>query len=164
MFPAPTSFAARWDTHLRIFTPLICSFIAGLVVFVPSPIIALWFIKGALLALVLGVWAWGPRAYQIQGNELLVRRWVGSIRIPLSGLSEARRIPPEELRGAIRTWAVGFCFGYYGRFLNGFERQTWYVTDRQSCVRLVCSAGVVVISPSAPADFVSALPVVATRS
>jgi hypothetical protein len=164
MIPASISFGARWDAELRIFTPLICCLIAGLVVFVPAPAMAFWFGKALLLAIVLGIWACAPRAYRIEGNDLVVQRWIGGTRISLSDLHQARRMPPGEVRGATRIWAVGSCFGYYGKVLNGFERQTWYVTDRLSCVRLDCSAGVVVISPSAPADFVSALPVFATHS
>jgi|ERR1039458_451235 hypothetical protein len=163
MLPASASFAAPWDRQLRISTPLICALIIALVVIVPSPSVALWFVKGAMLVLLFGIFAWAPRAYRIEGNELVVRRWIGSPRIPLSDPSRARLMPPGEVRGATRIWAVGCCFGYYGRFLNGFEHQTWYVTDRQSCVRLDCSAGIVVVSPSSPADFLSALPAFPTR-
>jgi len=164
MLPVPTSFAARWDSQLRVCTLLICTLVIGLALAVPPRITGLWFIRGGLLIMLVGVWAWAPRAYRIDGNELIVRRWIGSIRISLLPLKDARLMPPEELRGAARIWAVGCCFGYYGRFLNGLDPQTWYVTDRQSCVRLDCAGGVVVVSPSRPADFLLALPAFFTRS
>lgn len=136
----------------------------ALVVFVPSPSTVLWFVKGAMLVLLLGIFAWAPRAYQMEGNELVVRRWIGSARIQLSDACRARLVPPGEVCGTTRIWAVGCCFGYYGKFLNGFEAQTWYVTDRRSLVRLDCSAGIVVVSPSSPGDFLSALPAFSMRS
>jgi hypothetical protein len=135
-----------------------------LVLVVPAGKTATLFVKSGLLVTLVGIWAWAPRAYQLEDRELIVRRWVRAVRIPLSNLNEARLMTAEELRGVTRIWAVGSCFGYYGKFLNGFEHQTWYVTDRQSCVRLECSTGIVVISPSTPADFLSALPAVCHQS
>jgi hypothetical protein len=157
MHPLTASFAARWDRQLRLSTPLICALILFLVFILPSAQGSVWLIKGALLVTLAGVWAWAPRRYEVGGDGLIIRRWIGSVRIPLSGLKSARFMSPGELRGATRTWAVGCCFGYYGRFLNGLESQRWYVTDRRSCVRLDCTAEVVVISPSNPAACLSAL-------
>jgi Bacterial PH domain len=164
MHPLTTSFAARWDKQLRLSTPLICALVLSLVFILPSTRGWVWLIKVALLVTVIGVWAWAPRRYKVEGDELIIRRLIGSVRIPLSGLRNARLMSPDELLGATRSWAVGCCFGYFGRFLNGFESQSWYVTDRRSCVRLDCAVGVVIISPSNPAACLSALDCFAIRS
>jgi hypothetical protein len=157
MHPLTVSFAARWDNQLRLSTLVICALVLSLVFILPSAQGWVWLIKIALLVTVAGVWAWAPRLYRVEGDELIVRRLIGSVRIPLAGLRAARLMSPDELRGATRTWAVGCCFGYFGRFLNGVESQSWYVTDRKSCVRLDCAVGVVVISPSNPRACLSAL-------
>jgi hypothetical protein len=84
-----------------------------------------WLVKSVFPFLLAGIWMWAPRTYRIEGDALIVQRRVGGVRIPLRGLHHVRLMNPDELRGAIRIWAVGACFGYFGRFLNGVESQTW---------------------------------------
>src|ERR1039458_3819326 len=111
MHPLTVSFAARWDRQLKVSTPLICALVLALVFILPSGRGWVWLIKVALLVTVVGVWAWAPRLYRVEGDELIIRRLIGDVRIPLSGLRDARIMSPDEFRGAARTWAVGCCFG-----------------------------------------------------
>ena len=102
MLPVPTSFAARWDSQLRAYTLLICTLVIGLALAVPPRTTSFWFLKGGLLIMLVGVWAWAPRAYRIDGNDLIVRRWVGCIRISLLALKDARLMPPGRYGGPWR--------------------------------------------------------------
>lgn len=106
MHPLMVSFPARWDRQLRLSTPLSCALVLALVLFWPSGRGWVWLINIALLVTVAGIWAWAPRLYKVEGDELIIRRLIGSVRIPLSGLRIARLMSPDELRGATRTWAV----------------------------------------------------------
>jgi hypothetical protein len=151
-------FAASWDLRLRLCTPLIAALIIVLAVFLPVKTPWLRVVEAMLPIGLLGLWAWAPRAYRVDRGNLIVERPVGDLLISLADLRSARLMRPGETGGAMRIWAVGGCFGYYGRFLNGIETQTWYVTDTEKCVRLECVAEVFVVSPSDPAAFLSALP------
>lgn len=164
MPPDSASFAALWDKRLRVCTPLICAVIVFVVLSLPWGPVWLWLIKGPLLVMIAGIWAWAPRAYRVEGDYLIIRRLIGDVRIPLQGLRQARLMSPEELRGTVQIWAVGCFFGYFGKFLTGVESQIWYVTDTQRCVRLDCPPHIVVISPSDPVAFMSALPSLPARA
>jgi hypothetical protein len=159
----PISFAAPWDKQLKVSSSLVGVLLLTLMILLPSATSWELAIRGGIPLLVAGLAAWSPREYMIDGDALIIKRWIGSVRIPLVGLTKARLMEPAELRGAVRTWAVGGFCGYYGSFLCGFEAQTWYVTDRQRCLRLDCDAGVVVISPSDPASCLAALEQFRTR-
>jgi len=152
------SFAAKWDRRLRLSTALICIVLISMVLIMPWDPALFVAIKGVLVSMIIGIWAWAPKGYRIINEYLVVKRMIGDVRISLVGLSRARLMIPEELRGTFEIWAVGGFFGYFGRFLNGIEQQTWYVTDREKCVRLDCPAGIFVVSPLDPEAFLSALP------
>ncbi len=76
MVSVPASFAAPWDRQLRIATPLVCALILALVVIVPSPNAAFGR-QRRILILLFDIFAWALRAYRIEGNELVGRRWIG---------------------------------------------------------------------------------------
>jgi len=153
----PVSFAAPWDKSLKTSTSLVSALFLALMFLLPSATGWQWLVKGGMLLLLAGLAAWAPRSFVIDGDRLIVRRFIGRVCISLAGLNDAQLLELGALRGVVRVWGVGGFFGYYGRFLNGFESQTWYVTDRQSCIRLDCAAGIVVISPSDPAACLEAL-------
>ncbi|MEO8369941.1 MAG: PH domain-containing protein [Candidatus Solibacter sp.] len=153
----PVSFAAPWDKSLKVSTSLVGALLFSLMFLMPSATTWQWLVKFGLLLLVAGTAAWAPRSYAIDGEQLIVRRFIGSVRISLAGLKSAQLLERSALGDVVRVWAVGGFFGCYGRFLNGLESQTWYVTDRQSCIRLECAAGVVVISPADPAACLAAI-------
>lgn len=158
MHPMSNVFAAPWDMRLRIWTPLVCTVFVLVVLIAPWRPAFLLAIKGIPVLVTVAVLAYAPKGYRLDHDYLIVKRLIGDLRISLVGLSRARRIMPDELRGAVRNWAVGCFFGYFGRFLVGVENQTWYVTDTQKCVRLDCPAGVFVVSPHDPEAFLSVLP------
>jgi hypothetical protein len=152
-----TSFAAPWDQRLRVGTPLIAAVMLGAALLVQPVQPWMWGIRCAIVLAIFCAWAWAPRAFRLEGGDLVVARGIGGIRIPLSGLTAARRMRPDELRGAARVCASGGFFGYYGRFLASIESQRWFVTDREKAVRLDLPGGVVVVSPSDPDAFLARL-------
>jgi len=150
-------FSAPWDSLLKLLTPLVCLLPAAIAVLPPYE--PLWTLLLKLMLVNLGplCWLFSPRGYSVARGALLIHRPIGTIRIPLTGHEDARLVPASELKGALRTFGVGGCFGYYGRFqLNG-EAQRWYLTDRARAVRLATAAGVLLVSPADPAAFLKAL-------
>jgi hypothetical protein len=61
-------------------------------------------------------YGYSPRRYTVSGRSVVVRRMIGDVRIPLDGAREIRAATAEDLEGAIRLWASGGLFGYYGLF------------------------------------------------
>jgi hypothetical protein len=150
-------FAAPWDKLLKITTVFVCAlifFVVGLPPYKPDWILL---VKAALPFLVLLFsWLWAPRAYRIEGNEVIVLRNFGQSRIPLPGLKSARMLDKTELRGTIRTFGVGGLFGYFGKFYSTkLGSQTWYVTDRSRVVLLDTARGKYLLSPDNPETFLS---------
>ena len=97
-----------------------------------------------------------PSGYTVEGPDVLVRRWIGSVRI--AGVSTARRATPEDLARTVRLFASGGMFGYYGLFRNSKLGSTWwYVTDRDKAVVLTSSGKHVLVSPDDPDLFLSML-------
>jgi len=150
-------FTAPWDSLLKILTPIVCVLPTAIAMLPPYEPLWTLLLKMALVNLGPLCWLFSPRGYSIERGVLRIHRPISTLRIPLTGGEEARLVPQAELKGAMRTFGVGGCFGYYGRFqLNG-EAQRWYLTDRSRAVRVVTAAGVLLLSPSDPAAFLKAL-------
>ncbi len=136
-------FAASYDRTTRIVSAAACAvlLLVALAVFV------------TFLA-----YAWSPRRYAVSEGAIVVRRLVGSVRIPLSGIREARRAIPDDLRGCIRLWGSGGMFGYYGLFRTShLGNCTWYVTDRRNIVVVRTDAKTALFSPDDVEGFLTAI-------
>jgi hypothetical protein len=106
------------------------------------------------LAIVCGGILFTIRGYTVTPDALLVRRLFWTTRLPLSGLHSAQ-VEPEAMRRSIRTFGNGGLFSFTGWFRNaalgGYRA---FVTDPHRTVVLHFPARTVVVSPSAPEDFV----------
>lgn len=108
--------------------------------------------------IVLATYAYSPLGYAISDEDLIIRRWVGNLRIPLEIIREVRPAAPGELSRAIRLWGSGALFGYYGLFRSsGLGNAWWYVTNRANCVVVVTAGKTFVISPDDVDGLVSSL-------
>lgn len=147
------SFSASYDSLTRFIT-------AGLfVVLVIVTLAARSLLLGCLLILihVLG-YAYSPRGYIISDGRLLVRRLIGNVSIPLSGLRDVRPAVPEDLRRCIRIFGSGGFFGYYGLYRTSkLGRCTWYVTSRDNAVILETGEKTYVLSPDDVNSFTAAI-------
>lgn len=107
---------------------------------------------------VLLSYAFAPRGYVIAEGFLRVRRLAGDVRIPLDAVRGARRAAGDDLRGAIRLWASGGLFGYYGLFRTAaLGRSWWYATHRARAVVVETREGPMVFSPDDVDAFLAAL-------
>ncbi len=109
------------------------------------------------LAIVCGGILFTIRGYTVTPDALLVHRLFWTTRLPLSGLHSAQ-VEPEAMRRSIRTFGNGGLFSFTGWFRNaalgGYRA---FVTDPHRTVVLHFPARTVVVSPSAPEDFVQDL-------
>src|ERR1035438_7645885 len=149
-----TSFSASYDKIAKVVSAGIFVVLLLLTVLIPGA----GAVVGCLGALLLaGAYAWSPRSYTISERCIVVNRLIGSVRIPLSGIREARIATPEDFRGCLRIFGNGGLFGYYGQFSTAkLGTCTWYVTNRSHSVVVISSAGTTVFSPDDVDGFLAA--------
>ena len=126
------------------------SFPAGvLVVFLAIVVATHSVVAGCLFAVILvGAYAWSPRGYAVSDGSIEVNRLIGSARIPLDGLREARAATKDDFRGCLRLFGNGGLFGYYGLFRTSkLGKSTWYVTNRGKAVVVVTGEKTVAVQP-----------------
>ncbi len=123
------------------------------------------FIAGlAVLAFAL-CYAWAPRGYAVEGRTVVVKRLIGAARISLEDVREIRPATPDDLSGAIRLWADGGVFGYYGLFRTSrLGKCSWYVTNRRKAVVVITGEKTFLFSPDDVNGFLAALRAVAPAS
>jgi hypothetical protein len=148
-------YTAPWSTSLIIissFATVICIGIAISVALTGRPWIAL-----LPLAVVCGGILFMIRGYTITSDSLFVHRLFWTTRLPLSGLHSAQ-VEPDAMRRSIRTFGNGGLFSFTGWFRNtALGSYRAFVTDPHHAVVLHFPTRTVVVSPSAPEDFVSAI-------
>jgi uncharacterized protein YjlB len=114
-------------------------------------------VEGVFALLFLAAYAWSPTGYEIADGDVVIRRLIGNVRIPVSGIREVRIAARDDLSGNMRLFGSGGLFGYYGLFRNSKLGNTnWYVTDRGHSVVLVGDSGTALVSPDDVAGFVAA--------
>jgi hypothetical protein len=147
------TFSASYDRTTKIISTVVCLGLLAVVFAVHNAILTV-----LSVLVVFSAAAWSPQRYALEGQSILVRRKVGTVRIPLTGLREARRADREDLRGLIRLWGSGGLFGYYGLFSTAkLGKSTWYVTDRSKIVVLITGDRTVLLSPDDTAGFLEAV-------
>ncbi len=149
------TYKAPWSTSLVVVSSLVTILcIAGALQLAlhGRPLAALLPVAIILTAAVFTI-----RGYTITPDEVLVHRLFWSTHLPLASLQSAE-VAPDIMRGGIRMFGNGGLFSFSGWFRNralGSYRS--FVTDPHRTVVLRYSARPVVVSPSAPDDFVHAI-------
>lgn len=114
----------------------------------------------AALLLLLGVmlFLYSPRAYLVEGKDLLVRRLIGNKRIVAADISRIRMPDEKELKWPIRTFGNGGLFGYTGRYYTKhIGSMIWYCSRRDRLIVVERNFKLpVIISPDNPAAFLQA--------
>jgi hypothetical protein len=147
------SFSASYDRSTKVVSTVVCLGLLAMSCAVHS--IAL--ICLSLLIMFLA-YAYSPRGYALEGRAILVTRLVGTLRIPLDDVREARKATPDDFRGCIRLWGSGGLFGYYGLFsTTKLGKSTWYVTNRSNAVVLITAAKTILFSPDDPSGFLATI-------
>ena len=106
------------------------------------------------LLVLAGSYLFAPQGYAVTESDVIVRRTVGSVKIPIESITSLRHDPAAcSLRG-IRTFGVSGLFGYFGRFYTrDLGHHIRYVTDREKAV-VIETEKTFVISPDDPLRFV----------
>jgi hypothetical protein len=146
-------FRASYDTTTKLISAAIFILFLGIAVDTNSLIA-----EGIFALIFVAAYAWSPSGYEIAGGEVVIKRPIGSIRIPVSGIREVRLATKDDLRGSMRIFGSGGLFGYYGLFRNSeLGESNWYVTDRGHAVVLIGDSGTAIVSPDDQAGFIAAL-------
>jgi hypothetical protein len=147
------TFKASYDNAAKWISAAVFFLLAVLTAVIPSAVV------GPLAALLLlGAYAWSPRSYTITGRSIIVKRLIGSVRIPLDRIQEARIATPDDFRDCYRLFGNGGLFGYYGKFSTAkLGRCTWYVTNQSNAVVVITAAGTTVFSPDDVDGFLGAV-------
>jgi hypothetical protein len=115
------------------------------------------------LASVGGMALFAIRGYTVAPDALLVHRLFWTTRLPLANL-ESAEFAPDAMRGSIRTFGNGGLFSYTGYYQNEtLGSYQAFVTDPDRTVVLHFPSRTIVVSPSAPEDFVQDLDAASRR-
>lgn len=109
----------------------------------------LW-VAAVFMPLTLVVtWLFAPQAYEVTGNEIIVRRPLGPIRIACSNIVAVERLAAGSLGMGIRLCASGGLFGVFGLFWSkGLGRFWMWGTRPDKLVLLRLRTGLpVVLTP-----------------
>jgi len=152
-----TYFTVSLDTGAKLITAFICCLMA--VVIVLGGAVAHNVFIAAVGVLVFGLsYAWAPRGYSVEDRSIIVKRLAGAARIPLGDVREIRQASSDDLSGAIRLWANGGVFGYYGLFRTSkLGKCTWYLTNRRNAVVVITGEKTALFSPDDVNGFLAAL-------
>jgi hypothetical protein len=146
-------FRASYDTTTKLISAAVFIMFLGIAVDTSSLIA-----EGIFALIFLAAYAWSPTSYAVDNGDVVIRRLIGNVRIPVSGTREVRLATREDLSGSMRVFGSGGLFGYYGLFRNSkLGNSNWYVTDRSHAVVLVTDAGIIIVSPDDQAGFIAAL-------
>jgi hypothetical protein len=150
-------FSAPYDRTTKIVSTIVCLGLLAVMLAVHSIAVGCL----SLFVMFLG-YAYSPRRYTLEGRAIVVTRLIGTVRIPLEDVREARKATPEDFRGCIRLWGSGGLFGYYGLFsTDKLGKSTWYVTNRNDAVVLITAGKTILVSPDAPNEFLASIGAVA---
>ncbi|UCE19093.1 MAG: PH domain-containing protein [Gemmatimonadota bacterium] len=106
-----------------------------------------------LLVLVTS-YLFAPHGYAIDESEVLIRRKIGSVKIPIKRIESLRYDPAACSLWGVRTFGVSGLFGYFGRFYtHDLGHHIRYATDRDKAI-VIEADKTFVISPDDPAQFI----------
>ncbi len=151
--PDQGTFSASYDRTTKVISVLVCVFLVAIAIVTKVLAVAV------LACLVIGVsYAYSPQGYMVHQRSVIVRRLIGSVRIPLEAVGEIRAATADDFRGCVRLWGSGGVFGYYGLFRTSkLGKCTWYVTNRGKAVMLITGTKTTLLSPDDVDGFLAAI-------
>ena len=170
MGPDGQRFGMRWSRLTWVVT------VAMIVLVVAVAVVILWkaihvgpdaggirvllVLLGFLPAICLAILAsFAPRAYEVDPDAIVVKRIVGNVVIRRANVREIRRIESREVGSALRLFACGGFFGWFGLFYSHQIGRFWAYTGNQADMVLITQADgtKIVISPYPPDAFLEAI-------
>ena len=149
------NYKAPWSTSLIIISSLVTVLCAGIAIsFVLSTRGPLSLFTWAPLAIIFGSSLFTIRGYTVTSDAILIQRLFWTTRLPLTGLQSAQ-FQPNAMRGSLRTFGNGGLFSFTGFFRNkALGAYRAFVTDPHRTVVIRFPSRTIVVSPSAPEEFV----------
>jgi len=149
----------RFDRSNKLIT-LFATLLMVATMFIGSTEPGTWYIT-VLLVLLNGsilffTWALHPRYYRIEGDNIIIERFIKRIEIPFADITEVKAAEPELISGSMRVLGSGGLFGLYGKFKNRqLGNYLMYVTNRKKMILLRCKDQLYVISPEDRDGFIA---------
>jgi hypothetical protein len=149
------TYKAPWGTSLIVISTLATILCVGIAIGM------IWSSRGILpwvallpLAIICGGALFTIRGYTVTPEAVLVHRLFWTTRLPLTGLQSAQFMP-DAMRWSLRTFGNGGLFSFTGFFRNkALGAYRAFVTDPRRTVVLHFPTRTIVVSPSAPEEFV----------
>jgi Bacterial PH domain len=147
------SFRASYDTTTKVISAAV--FILFLMIAAGTGSVLS---EGVFALLFLAAYAWSPTGYSVTDGDVVIRRLIGNVHLPIAGIREVRIATRDDLRGSMRIFGSGGLFGYYGLFRNSkLGTSRWYVTDRSHSLVLIGDSETAIVSPDDAAGFIASL-------
>jgi hypothetical protein len=106
----------------------------------------------------LAAWSLAPRAFLLDGGELVVDRPLFPVRVPLASVRGVSLVSRAQAGALVKVAGAGGVFGHYGRYWSrGLGAFRLYATRRDPLVVVDTDAGRFVLTPATPERFVEAL-------
>ncbi|MCX5792790.1 MAG: PH domain-containing protein [Elusimicrobia bacterium] len=114
-----------------------------------------------ILSVVFFMWAiafftrgLAPRGFALNDIELVIDRAMRPIRIPLSSVTEVRRVADAEMKGTLRTMGASGFYAHYGWFWNrALGKFRLYACRFDALVLVRAGTAVFVLGPEDPESF-----------
>lgn len=101
------------------------------------------------LLIIGGTYLFSITHYEVTDEALIIKRPISDIEIKRTNIENVKLLEKSELDWSIRTFGVGACFGYYGKFWNKkFGNMTWYTTKRGKSVLIELVGKKIIITPN----------------
>lgn len=147
------SFATTYDLPAKICTVVVIAVLAVVCIAIRSTLVCV-----LNFCLVTLAYLYSPQAYKVSGRSILIKRLIGTVRLPLDNIRELRAGTSDDFRKCIRLWASGGLFGYYGLFKTAkLGKCGSYMTNRSHSVVVVTGERTVVLSPNDVPDFLASV-------
>jgi len=146
------AFAASYDSTTKSVTAVVC-----LLLIVVAWLVHIIYIALLFPLLICLAYAYSPRGYALSGGAIVIKRWIGNIRVPLADVREIRPGTPDDFTGCLKLAGNSGLFGYYGLFRTAkLGKCSWYMTNRSKTVVVVTRAKTLVLSPDDQQGFIAA--------
>jgi hypothetical protein len=115
-------------------------------------------ISVVVLFLIYGIsYGLSPNSYEINDNSIVIKRLFKNVIVNRSQIKNVLKLESGKLSGAIRMFASGGLFGYFGTFWNKeFGTMTWYATRRDKAIMLITiSNQKIILTPDETDNFLN---------
>lgn len=147
------SFAASYDVTAKLISSFVV--VALLTVFIATQSALIGVLELCILALS---YLYSPQSYEVSGGAILIKRLMGTVRLPLDSIRELRAGNAGDFQGCTRLWGSAGLFGYFGLFKTSkLGKCRWYMTNRRNPVMIAATAMTAVISPDDVPGFLAAV-------